>query len=123
MNHTCVFCKSDMEKILESDFSIAFYDRFPVSNGHILIIPKEHYETYFDLPLEVRNDMLSLLDQMKLKLDEKYKPSGYNIGINSGASAGQTVFHCHIHLIPRYDGDMDDPRGGVRGVKPDKQKY
>ena len=112
-----------MEKILESDFSIAFYDRFPVSNGHILIIPKEHYETYFDLPLEVRNDMLSLLDQMKLKLDEKYKPSGYNIGINSGASAGQTVFHCHIHLIPRYDGDMDDPRGGVRGVKPDKQKY
>ena len=119
----CVFCNTDLKLIKQSKLSLAFYDRYPVSEGHILIIPKDHYETYFDLPVEVRNDMLVLLDAMKLKLDTELKPSGYNIGINSGASAGQTVFHCHIHLIPRYNGDMDSPEGGVRGVIPEKQKY
>lgn len=119
----CVFCSEDITIVKESTLSKAFYDKYPVSLGHTLIIPKEHYETYFDLPQEVKDDMLSLLDEMKLVLDKKYKPSGYNIGINSGASAGQTVFHCHIHLIPRYDGDMDNPDGGVRGVIPEKQKY
>lgn len=119
----CVFCSTNLKLIKQSKLSLAFYDSYPVSEGHILIIPKDHYETYFDLPVEVRNDMLLLLDNMKLKLDKELSPSGYNIGINSGASAGQTVFHCHIHLIPRYDGDMDSPEGGVRGVIPEKQKY
>ena len=119
----CVFCDSVLEVVEQSEYSIALYDKFPVSQGHILIIPKNHYKTYFDLPVEVRNDMLVLLDTMKQKLDTELKPSGYNIGINSGASAGQTVFHCHIHLIPRYNGDMDNPDGGVRGVIPEKQKY
>lgn len=119
----CVFCESELEIVMESNQSLAFYDRFPVSKGHVLIIPKKHFETYFDVPQDIREDMLLILDKVKLMLDSKYQPSGYNIGINSGASAGQTVFHCHIHLIPRYDGDMEDPRGGVRGVKPDKQKY
>lgn len=119
----CVFCDSVLEVVEQSEYSIALYDKFPVSQGHTLIIPKNHYKTYFDLPVEVRNDMLVLLDAMKQKLDKELKPSGYNIGINSGASAGQTVFHCHIHLIPRYNGDMDNPDGGVRGVIPEKQKY
>lgn len=119
----CVFCGDGLKVIKESIHSLVFYDTYPVSKGHVLIIPKDHYETYFDLPIEVRNDMLGLLDEMKLKLDAEFKPAGFNIGINSGEAAGQTVFHCHIHLIPRYNNDMQDPRGGVRGVIPEKQKY
>ena len=121
--NNCVFCGDGLKVIKESIHSLAFYDTFPVSKGHVLIIPKDHYETYFDLPIEVRNDMLGLLDEMKLKLDDEFNPAGFNIGINSGTAAGQTVFHCHIHLIPRYNNDMEDPRGGVRGVIPEKQKY
>jgi diadenosine tetraphosphate (Ap4A) HIT family hydrolase len=123
MKKECVFCSNEINVIAETTHAKAFYDKFPVSNGHVLIIPKEHYETYFDLPLFVKNDMFELLDKFKLQLDDELSPSGYNIGINSGVSAGQTVFHCHIHLIPRYDKDMDDPSGGVRAVIPSKQKY
>ena len=123
MKKECIFCSNKINVIAETAYAKAFYDKFPVSNGHVLIIPKEHYDTYFDLPMFVKNDMFELLDKIKLQLDNELSPSGYNIGINSGVSAGQTVFHCHIHLIPRYDKDMDDPSGGVRGVIPSKQKY
>lgn len=120
----CPFCNhEELEIIIENDLTFAIYDRYPVNKGHILIITKRHVENYFDTTQEERLAILDLLEQAKAILDEKYEPSGYNIGINCGKEAGQTVFHLHTHLIPRYKGDIDDPRGGVRGVIPHKQNY
>ncbi|MFD2212375.1 HIT family protein [Metabacillus endolithicus] len=118
----CPFC-SNIEPVLQNDLSIAFYDIYPVNKGHLLIIPKRHVEQYFDLTIEERQAIDSLLFEGNALLDKKHKPDGYNIGINNGEVAGQTIFHVHVHLIPRYKGDMKDPRGGVRGVIPDKRTY
>ena len=121
----CVFC-GEIEKdrvLFETRKWIAMYDKYPVSKGHVLLIPKKHYETFFDLPEQLTNSIQYWIKHIKNILDDKYHPSGYNIGVNCGKSAGQTVMHCHIHIIPRYDGDVEDPRGGVRGVIPSKQKY
>ena len=119
---TCVFCQIT-DIVLENELALAFYDKYPVNKGHLLIIPKRHVEQYFDLTEQERIAIDELLFQGKKMLDEQYQPDGYNIGVNSGEAAGQTVFHVHVHLIPRYDGDMKDPRGGVRGVIPEKQVY
>ena len=95
-----------------------------MSGYHHLVIPKRHVADYFDLEQSEINSVNKILFSLKDKLQKKDKKiTGFNIGINSGLSAGQTVFHCHIHLIPRRDGDVKNPRGGVRGVIPDKQKY
>jgi diadenosine tetraphosphate (Ap4A) HIT family hydrolase len=98
-------------------------DGFPVSPGHTLIIPKRHVASFFDVTDAERTDMMSLLAAARDDLDREFRPAGYNIGINDGAAAGQTVSHLHIHLIPRYEGDRDDPRGGVRWVLPDQAAY
>ena len=120
----CVFCNIDKENVLYQDESwIAIYDNYPVSKGHVLLIPKRHVKTYFELNYVELASIGVNINIVKHILDKKYEPSGYNIGINCGESAGQTVPHCHIHIIPRYDGDVEDPRGGVRGVIPEKQKY
>ena len=119
---TCVFCTIN-DIVLENDLAIAFYDKYPVNKGHLLIIPKRHVEQYFDLTDQERSAIDSLLLEGKRLLDEKYQPNGYNIGINCGEAAGQTIFHVHVHLIPRFRGDMEDPRGGVRGVIPEKRIY
>ena len=106
----CVFC-GDIEKdrvLFETRKWIAMYDKYPVSKGHVLLIPKEHYETFFDLPEQLTNSIQYWIKHIKNILDDKYHPSGYNIGVNCGKSAGQTVMHCHIHIIPRYDGDVED---------------
>ena len=125
MNNNCPFCKveSDREIIASSLLSVAFYDGFPVSPGHALIIPKRHVSSFFDLSKEERQDLLNLADSVKRILEERYHPDGYNIGINVGEAAGQSIFHVHMHLIPRYQGDVPSPRGGVRGVIPTKQNY
>jgi diadenosine tetraphosphate (Ap4A) HIT family hydrolase len=94
-----------------------------VSPGHTLLIPKRHTGSFFDLSEQERWDLLALLDRAKLVLDEEFQPQGYNLGINDGAAAGQTVPHLHVHLIPRFEGDLPDPRGGVRWVIPEKAKY
>jgi len=120
---SCPFCKPSREIQLESPSAFAIFDRFPVSKGHMLIIPKVHVSDYFDLDAETKNSLTELLDQAKIFIDEKYSPDGYNIGINAGRAAGQTVWHVHVHLMPRYSGDTENPRGGVRGVIPDKQQY
>jgi hypothetical protein len=91
--------------------------------GHTLIIPRRHVASFFETTDEERRAMLRLLDEAKAMLDREHKPDGYNIGINGGAAAGQTVMHLHIHLIPRYLGDRPDPRGGVRWVIPEKAAY
>ena len=120
---SCPFCNLEREKILETEMSFAIYDGFPVNEGHALIIPKRHTANYFDLSLEEQNDCIELLNRVKETVQEKYNPAGFNVGININEVAGQTVPHVHIHLIPRYKGDVEEPRGGVRGVVPNKKNY
>jgi superfamily II DNA or RNA helicase/diadenosine tetraphosphate (Ap4A) HIT family hydrolase len=123
---TCPFCDpARLEIIWSSPLSIAFHDRFPVSPGHTLIVPRRHVTTWFDASSEEQADLLHAVNELKHHLDAKLLPTpdGYNVGFNAGEAAGQTVMHLHVHLIPRYRGDMDDPRGGVRGVIPWRQRY
>ena len=122
---TCPFCKVDSEReiIFENDTSFSIYDKFPVNKGHTLIIPKRHCKNYFELSLNEQLDCIKALNKVKDIIDSEFKPDSFNIGINVGEMAGQTISHVHIHLIPRFSGDVEDPRGGVRGVIPNKQKY
>lgn len=127
MNHTdCPFCNIKNYKdeiVCETELSISILDRYPVSVGHTLVIPKRHVKNYFDLTQDEVVDLWSMVNNVKESLDYMYKPDGYNIGINVGEVAGQTIPHCHIHVIPRYNGDVEDPQGGIRGCIPDKMKY
>lgn len=119
---SCPFCLIN-EYVLENDLAFAIFDKFPVSKGHLLIIPKRHVADFFDLTTEEKKAIDDLLGKGKSLLDSDYLPDGYNVGINCGEAAGQTIFHVHVHLIPRYAGDLDNPRGGVRGVIPEKRIY
>ena len=122
--NNCPFCNIEEERIiLKNDLCYAIYDKFPVNEGHILIIPFRHFSSFFDATKEEKIAIFDLLDDCKKLLDDKFKPDGYNIGVNVGHYAGQTIFHLHVHLIPRYKGDIDNPRGGVRGVIPEKRMY
>jgi diadenosine tetraphosphate (Ap4A) HIT family hydrolase len=102
---------------------VAFYDRYPVSDGHTLVIPRRHEADLFDLDPGERADAWALLDSVRELLVERFNPDGLNIGVNENEAAGQTIHHAHIHLIPRYQGDVEDPRGGIRWVIPDKAPY
>jgi len=121
----CLFCKAPSERIIaENELCYAIRDGFPVTDGHTLIIPKRHVADYFDLfqpELNSIQQMLQIQREAICQADETV--TGFNVGINSGASAGQTIFHCHVHLIPRRNGDVENPRGGVRGVIAAKQSY
>lgn len=121
----CPFCKiaSEHDIIAENELAVAFYDSFPVSNGHTLIIPKRHIADYFALKQEEVASIQKLSISCRDILSAKFHPNGYNLGVNIGKAAGQTIFHCHMHLIPRYNGDVLNPRGGIRGVIPAKQNY
>lgn len=121
----CIFCNLDQDKeiIAENELAVAFYDSFPVNPGHSLIIPKRHVANYFNLSVEECVAMQALLKVVQTKVEERFHPDGYNIGVNVNVAAGQSVFHVHMHLIPRFLGDVEDPKGGVRGVIPSKQKY
>jgi len=114
MKKNCPFCNPDHVILAEKEHCFAIADQYPVSNGHTLVVSKRHVKSYFELSREERIDCWDLMDELKQKLEQKHQPSGWNIGINTGRAAGQTVFHMHIHLIPRYTGDMDNPSGGVR---------
>jgi diadenosine tetraphosphate (Ap4A) HIT family hydrolase len=120
----CPFCFLPAERLVQaSEFALVMRDGFPISPGHTLIIPKRHVASFFEITDAERIDLMSLLAAARDDLDRQFRPAGYNIGINDGAAAGQTVPHLHIHLIPRYEGDRPDPRGGVRWVLPDKAAY
>jgi len=121
---SCPFCAIPRDQVLiEHPLALAKRDGYPVSKGHTLIIPRRHVASFFETTEEERQAMLKLLDEMKARLDREHKPDGYNIGINNGPAAGQTVMHMHMHLIPRYAGDTADARGGVRWIFPDKAAY
>ncbi|EKD97976.1 MAG: hypothetical protein ACD_23C00645G0003 [uncultured bacterium] len=121
---TCPFCSIPPDRILlVNDVGWVIRDGFPVSPGHTLILPRRHVGSMFDLTDAERNKLFDLLAQARLGLEAEFRPDAFNIGINDGAAAGQTVPHLHIHLIPRYEGDRPDPRGGVRWVIPEKAKY
>ena len=120
----CLFCAIPGNQVLiEHQLAVAKADGYPISKGHTLIIPRRHVASFFETTEAERQAMLRLLDEAKSMLDREHKPDGYNIGINNGAAAGQTVMHLHIHLIPRYAGDKADPRGGVRWIFPEKAAY
>ena len=109
--------------MLVNEHAIACYDKYPVNAGHILIVTRRHVPDFFDITAIERSAMLALIDEAKRLLDERFRPDGYNVGVNVGQVAGQTVMHVHVHLIPRYRGDTPNPRGGVRGVIPSRQNY
>lgn len=122
MTH-CPFCTTNRERIAQNDLAFAMYDGFPVNRGHALIIPKRHVANFFELNTEERTACFNLLSEIQSIVASAYRPDGYNVGINVNEAGGQTIFHVHIHLIPRYFGDVEHPRGGVRGVIPEKKEY
>ena len=106
-----------------SQSALAIRDAFPISPGHTLVIPNRHVESIFELENAERNDLFQALSRARSDLVSEMKPDGFNVGINDGLMAGQTVMHLHVHLIPRFEGDKEDPRGGIRWVFPEKAKY
>jgi diadenosine tetraphosphate (Ap4A) HIT family hydrolase len=120
----CPFCNLPSGRIVaRSAHGVVIRDGFPVSPGHTLVIPHRHVGSFFELMVQERLDLLALLDVAKAGIDAELSPQAYNIGINDGSAAGQTVPHLHIHLIPRYVGDREDPRGGVRWIIAEKADY
>jgi diadenosine tetraphosphate (Ap4A) HIT family hydrolase len=120
----CPFCNLAQERIfLETEATLVFLDAYPVTEGHALVIPKRHVASIFDLPSEELAAIWSQVATVRKLLAEKYSPDAFNIGVNDGAAAGQTVPHAHIHVIPRRKGDAPDPRGGIRWIIPGKAKY
>lgn len=125
VENECPFCKLNpkVELISETATAVAFLDSFPVNPGHTLIIPKRHKANYFDLTIHEQRALWLLVNRCKTIIEKRFNPDGFNIGINVSETAGQSISHVHIHLIPRYKGDVENPRGGVRGVIPNKQSY
>ena len=121
----CIFCNIDQSRIIDSDkYFNVILDIYPVTELHTLIIPHRHVASYFELTEQEQSSLFTLLKKHKdklLKIDSTI--TGFNMGINDGEDAGQTIFHCHIHLMPRRKGDVENARGGVRGVIPSKQSY
>lgn len=120
----CPFCNIDEDRILiENEKAIAIRDNFPVNPGHTLVVSRRHTADWFDVSRQERDAIIDLVGHVKVRLDRELQPAGYNIGVNVGEAAGQTVMHIHVHVIPRIVGDVDDPRGGVRLVIPERGNY
>lgn len=127
LNHSegCIFCgpKADGELLAGNDLAIAFPAGFPVSPGHALIVPRRHEPDFFNLSAAEQAAMVALVNPVRAVLAERYGPDAYNLGVNAGKAAGQTIMHTHLHVIPRYVGDVPEPRGGVRWVLPETARY
>jgi diadenosine tetraphosphate (Ap4A) HIT family hydrolase len=124
MNNDCIFCKAEIaSKVLENQSYYAIYDKYPINPGHLLIISKRHIPDLFGLDKTEFEHLYEIMNQAKEMLDMKYKPDGYNVGVNCGETAGQTIFHFHLHIIPRYKNDVENPRGGVRNIKKPVECY
>ena len=123
-NNSCPFCNNNDKKLFETKNAFVISDKYPVTKYHSLIIPKRHVESFFELTPEEYADCFVLIKTSKKTLSELDKTiSGFNIGVNDGTDAGQTITHCHIHLIPRRKGDVDNPLGGIRHIIPEKGFY
>jgi diadenosine tetraphosphate (Ap4A) HIT family hydrolase len=123
-HNLCPFCNPEKDRIIINGLhALAITDGFPVSDGHALIIPRRHIQTVFDATDIEQTALMDSLTRSKSIIDQRFSPDGYNIGINQGQAGGQTVPHLHIHLIPRYESDQEDPRGGIRWVLPEKACY
>lgn len=120
----CPFCKTGMERSFHhSELAFALYDNYPVSPGHALIVPRRHFASWADATEKERSALWTDIEVVRELVQKKYHPDGINIGINDGVAAGQTIMHLHVHIIPRYAGDVEDPRGGIRWVIPGKAAY
>lgn len=123
-DRSCPFCNlRPSQLVAEHLLAVVVRDAFPLSPGHCLVIPRRHVASFFDCTAEERAAMMELLDSAKAVLDRESRPAAYNLGLNNGRVAGQTVMHTHLHLIPRYTGDAVDPRGGVRWIFPERAAY
>lgn len=124
MENHCPFCNVSLERIIFEDQKLyALWDDYPVSPGHALIVPRKHITDWFHATDEIRHLLITAIKDVKLEIEKDHQPDGYNIGFNVGPAAGQTVDHLHIHVIPRYLGDVNDPGGGIRHVIPGKANY
>lgn len=120
----CPFCGPPEGRLFhDGRLVVGLWDRFPVSPGHALLIPRRHVAGWFDATDEERSELIAAIETARIAIEREHRPDGYNIGINLGEAAGQTVFHLHVHVIPRYRGDVAEPRGGVRHVIPDRADY
>ncbi len=121
---TCPFCSMPGSRIIDSVVgAFAIFDAYPASPGHTLIIPRRHVASAFELTVDEVTSVLHLIEAARERIDRMHKPAGYNVGVNVGRDAGQTVMHVHIHVIPRYPGDVADPAGGIRHVIPGKGRW
>ena len=124
MSAKCPFCCLPGDRvILETELLVGLWDGFPVSPGHALLVPRRHVETWFEISPGEQAALVGAIDHVRERIEQAHSPDAYNIGVNSGEAAGQTVPHVHLHIIPRYQGDVEDPRGGVRWVIPDSAVY
>jgi diadenosine tetraphosphate (Ap4A) HIT family hydrolase len=114
-DQSCPLCQEE-DVILRNDYAYVRRDNFQLSRGHVLVVPIRHVAGYFDMTLEEKHAIVTLLDQAKALIESEHAPDGYNIGVNIGKAGGQSRMHVHVHLIPRYEGDVADPRGGIRCV-------
>ncbi|MBI1735743.1 MAG: HIT family protein [Candidatus Rokubacteria bacterium] len=119
----CPFCERPAALVAENAFAIAFPDAFPLTRGHTLVVPRRHVGDIAELSEQERTALWELVEPVRQALGLAYQPDGFNLGMNVGAAAGQTVAHVHLHVIPRYRGDMADPRGGVRLLFPERARY
>jgi ATP adenylyltransferase len=125
VRESCPFCDlENSERVFFEDSLIrALWDGYPISPGHALVVPRRHVAGWFEATADERAALVRGIDAARAAILERHEPDGFNIGVNVGEAAGQTVFHLHVHLIPRYAGDVPDPRGGVRRLIPDKARY
>ena len=120
----CPFCHPDQSRVFhEGKLVMGLWDSFPVSEGHVLLIPRRHVATWFDATPEEQRELMATIDVARENILARFSPDGFNLGVNIGEVAGQTIFHLHLHVIPRYRGDVEDPTGGVRNVIPAKCNY
>jgi diadenosine tetraphosphate (Ap4A) HIT family hydrolase len=120
----CPFCPPEPHQIIfEGERIYALWDAFPLTDGHALIVPRRHIASWFDATPKEQSEMIAALSQVKETIEAEHAPVGYNMGINDGEAAGQTIDHLHLHVIPRYEGDVEDPRGGIRWVIPERARY
>ncbi len=119
----CIFCQVGRAILAQTELSLAFFDGFPVSEGHALVVPRRHVPTIWELLDEEYVDLFNLVRAVKGIIQDQFEPQGINVGANCGQAAGQTAFHAHVHIIPRYSGDVPNPRGGIRNMIPGKGDY